>query len=90
MRCGRLHFGANIRLRICNLRRLGGLAPVIRDANDEHGWAATAGLRRPLTGWADLFFEAQHVQSTRPSRRLSRETPRQNQTVLQTAVRLKF
>jgi hypothetical protein len=60
------------------------------DDNAEHGWAATAGLRRPLTPWADLFLEAQHVQSTRPSRALAGEAPRQTQTLLQTAVRLHF
>jgi hypothetical protein len=60
------------------------------DDNDEHGWAATAGLRRPLTDWADLFVEAQRVESRRPSRALAGEAPHQVQTVVQTAVRLHF
>ena len=60
------------------------------DDNDEHGWSATAGLRHPLTPWADLFLEAQHVQSTRPARSLAGAAPRQRQTVVQTAVRLHF
>lgn len=62
----------------------------VTDNNDEHGWAATAGLRRPLTPWADLFLEAMRVESTRPSRALAGEAPHQAQTVLQTAVRLHF
>jgi hypothetical protein len=63
---------------------------VVADNNNEHGWAATAGLRHPLTPWADLFFEAQRVESTRPARVLAGEAPRQNQNVVQTAVRLHF
>jgi hypothetical protein len=63
---------------------------MIADNNDEHGWAATAGLRRSLTGWADWFVEAQRVESTRPSRTLAGEVPHQTQNVIQTAVRLHF
>jgi hypothetical protein len=63
---------------------------VIADDNNEHGWSATAGLRRPLAAWADLFVEGQRIESWRPSRALIGESARQGQTVLQTAVRLKF
>jgi hypothetical protein len=60
------------------------------DSYAEHGWAATVGLRRPLTDWADLFVEAQRVASRRPGRALVGEAPRQRQTLVQTAVRLHF
>jgi hypothetical protein len=62
----------------------------VADNNDEDGWAATVGLRRPLATWADLFVEAQRVESRRPSRALAGEAAKQGQTVLQTAVRLHF
>jgi hypothetical protein len=60
------------------------------DGADEHGWAATAGWRQPLSPWADLFLEAQQIESRRPSRILARDAPRQGETVLQSAVRLHF
>jgi hypothetical protein len=60
------------------------------DAADERGWALTAGWRQPLTGWADLFFEAQQIESDRPGRALAGDAPRLGQTVLQSAVRLHF
>jgi hypothetical protein len=60
------------------------------DAADEHGWALTAGWRQPLTDWADLFLEAQQIESDRPGRALAGEAARQGQTVLQSAVRLHF
>jgi hypothetical protein len=60
------------------------------DDNDETGWAATLAWRHRLAGHADLLIEAQHVQSDRPSRMLGGLAPRQNQTLLQSALRLSF
>jgi hypothetical protein len=39
---------------------------------------------------ADLLIEAQHIDSKRPSRALAGEAGRQDQNVLQTALRLSF
>jgi hypothetical protein len=63
---------------------------VVADNNDEEGWALTGAWRHRLSGRADVIFEAQHVASKRPSRTLAREAPKQDQTVLQTAVRFSF
>jgi hypothetical protein len=63
---------------------------IVADDNAEHGWAATAGLRRPLAPWADLLLEAQRIDSTRSARALAGEPPHKVQTVLQSAVRLHF
>jgi hypothetical protein len=60
------------------------------DAANEHGWAITGGWRQPLTSWADLFLEAQQIDSDRPGRVLAGDAPKQDETVLQTAVRLHF
>ena len=60
------------------------------DAADEHGWAITGGWRQPLAAWADLFLEAQQIDSKRPGRTLAGDAPKQDETVLQTAVRLHF
>jgi hypothetical protein len=60
------------------------------DAADERGWALTAGWRQPLTDWADLFLEAQRIESDRPGRALAGDAPEQDETVLQSAVRLHF
>jgi hypothetical protein len=56
----------------------------------EHGWAATAAWRRPITPSADLLLEAQRVASARPERVLAGRDPRQSQTVLQGALRVRF
>jgi hypothetical protein len=60
------------------------------DDNQENGWAATASWRHRLAPHADLIVEAQHVGSKRAARRLAGEDPKQDQTVLQTALRLSF
>ena len=60
------------------------------DGSDERGWALTAGWRQPVTTWADLFLEAQQIESKRPARILSGDAPQQGETVLQSAVRLHF
>ena len=60
------------------------------DDNSETGWAATAGWRRPLSGHLDLFLEAQHVWSKRPARALANEAAKQDQNLVQSALRLHF
>ena len=60
------------------------------DNNDEEGWAVTGAWRHRLAPWADVITEVQHVSSKRPSRALAREAAKQDQTVLQAALRLSF
>ena len=60
------------------------------DDNSEHGWALTGAWRHPLAPHADLVLEALHVTSHRPARVLAHEDPVQDQTVLQSALRLSF
>jgi hypothetical protein len=60
------------------------------DDNAEDGWALTAAWRHRLAPHADILFEAQHVNSKRPARLLAGDAPKQDQTVLQTALRLSF
>ena len=60
------------------------------DDNAEDGWAMTATWRHRLAPHADILFEAQHVNSKRPGRLLAGDAPKQDQTVLQTALRLSF
>ena len=60
------------------------------DDNQENGWAATASWLHRLAPHADLIVEAQHVASKRDARRLVGEDPKQDQTVLQSALRLSF
>jgi len=60
------------------------------DNNDEEGWAATAAWRHPIVEHADLLVEAQHIDSKRPSRALAGDAARQDENVLQTALRLSF
>jgi hypothetical protein len=60
------------------------------DGADEDGWALSAGWRQPLAAWADLFLEAQQIESRRAARALAGEAARQDQTVLQSAVRFHF
>ena len=62
----------------------------ILDNNDETGWAATAAWRHRLAPHADLILEALHVDSDRPSRAYGGTAPQQDQTVLQSALRLTF
>ncbi|HEX5775967.1 MAG TPA: hypothetical protein VFX95_04730 [Caulobacteraceae bacterium] len=63
---------------------------IVADNNDEEGWAATAAWRRPLADHADLLVEAQRVSSNRPSRALAGDAAKQDEFVLQTALRLHF
>ena len=60
------------------------------DNNDEDGWAATAAWRQHLTSHADLLFEALYVTSKRPARAYAGEPAKQDQAVLQSALRLSF
>ncbi|MEO8114416.1 MAG: hypothetical protein ABI655_08550 [Phenylobacterium sp.] len=63
---------------------------VVEDDNNETGWALTGAWRHRLAPHADLLFEAMRVSSKRPSRALVHEPAKQDQTVLQTALRLSF
>ena len=57
----------------------------------ECGWAITADYRKRLSPHAIVLVEAMHVSSNRPARMdIFGETPRQDQTVLQAALRLSF
>jgi hypothetical protein len=64
---------------------------VASDDNNEHGWAGMLAYKHPLTHFADVVVEALHVESTRPMRLANAGlAPRQNQTQLQTAVRVGY
>lgn len=63
---------------------------VVIDNNNEHGWALTGAWRHRLARHADLIFEAQHIASDRPARVLAGDSPKQGETLLQTALRLSF
>jgi hypothetical protein len=60
------------------------------DNNDERGWAVTAAWRHRLASHADLIMEGLHVSSDRPGRAYGGRPPKQEQTVLQSALRLSF
>lgn len=60
------------------------------DDNQENGWALTGSWRHRLARHVDLIVEAQHVDSKRNLRRLVGEDPKQDQTLLQSAIRLSF
>ena len=64
---------------------------VARDNNNEHGWSGMLAYKHPLTHFADVIVELLHVDSTRPMR-LSNAgiEAQQNQTQLQTALRVGF
>ena len=56
----------------------------------EDGWAMTAAVRWPVWRLVNLFVEGLHVESTRGARVRSGLPPRENQTVLQAALRLRW
>jgi hypothetical protein len=56
------------------------------DNNDENGWSAEAALRQDVGHGVNVVLEVLYVDSTRPSRPVARE----DQTVVQTAVRWRF
>jgi hypothetical protein len=64
---------------------------VASDNNNEHGWAGMLAYKHPLTHFADAIVELLHVESTRPARLTNGSVASwQNQTQLQTALRLGF
>jgi hypothetical protein len=64
---------------------------VASDNNNEHGWATTLAYKHPLTHFADAIVELLHVESNRPARvTLGAIAAEQNQTQLQTSLRLGF
>jgi hypothetical protein len=60
------------------------------DDNAEHGWSGLAAYRWDVRPDVHLVFEALHISSDRPERARLGETPRQTQTVVQTALRYLF
>ncbi len=67
--------------------------PAVDDPEDnrgEHGWALTAAYRYDLTHNARWMLEVLHVRSQRPSLDELGVEPLQNQTLVQTSVRLAF
>lgn len=60
------------------------------DDNTEDGWATTAAWRHRLADHLDLIVEGQHVSSTRAYRALAGDAPKQDETLLQTALRVSF
>jgi hypothetical protein len=64
---------------------------VASDDNNERGWSGMVAYKHPLTHFADLIVELLHVGSTRPMRLANAGlSPTQNQTQLQTALRVGF
>jgi hypothetical protein len=60
------------------------------DDNREHGWAATAAWRHPLVDHLDLIVEGQHIHSKRQYRIYAHEAPKQDESLLSTALRISF
>jgi hypothetical protein len=60
------------------------------DNNDETGWAAAVDWRHRLSDHAALVTEALYVTSDRPSRAYGGGAPRQDQALVQSALRLSF
>jgi hypothetical protein len=64
---------------------------VASDDNNEHGWAGMLAYKHPLTHFADAIVELLHVESNRQARVTNGAiAAQQNQTQLQTALRLGF
>jgi hypothetical protein len=61
-----------------------------RDDNDEQGWAFTGAYRYELAPHATWVLEAMHIASDRPARLYRAASPRQDQTVVQSSLRLHF
>ncbi len=61
-----------------------------RDDNNEHGWAATGAYRYDFSPRLSLLVEAMHVSSERPARLYRAVAPRQDQTVVQSALRVRY
>ena len=60
------------------------------DAADEEGWAATAAYQFPLTERVRLALEGMHIVSDRPARVDQGLSPDQQQTTLQSSVKVAF
>jgi hypothetical protein len=60
------------------------------DNNAEHGWSGLAAYRWDIRPDSQIVFEALHIDSFRRDRARLGLTPRQGQTVLQTAFRRQF
>ena len=60
------------------------------DDNREHGWAATAAWRHRLADHLDVIVEGQHIRSKREYRLYGSVAPTQDETLLQTALRVSF
>ncbi|HEY7806736.1 MAG TPA: hypothetical protein VIC34_05995 [Croceibacterium sp.] len=64
---------------------------VASDNNNEHGWSTMLAYKHPLTHFADAIVELLHVESDRPARVTNAAiAAEQNQTQLQTSLRLGF
>jgi len=64
---------------------------VASDDNNEHGWSGMLAYKHPVTRFADVLVELLHVESERPMRLVNAGiAPQQNQTQLQTALRVGF
>lgn len=57
--------------------------------DDEHGWSAMIAARRRLAPFATLIAEAVHIDSTRDSRLRVGDDPKQKQTIVRLALRLR-
>lgn len=66
-----------------------GRGSVLGTASGEDGWAATLAARHPIGAHLTVLAEALHVSSTRGDRVQAGVAPRQDQTTLQLALRLK-
>jgi hypothetical protein len=64
---------------------------VADDNNNEHGWSAMLAYKHSVTHFADAIVEVLHVESNRPARVVNGGiAAQQNQTQLQTSLRLGF
>ncbi|MEJ0059599.1 MAG: hypothetical protein WDM79_08540 [Terricaulis sp.] len=63
---------------------------VVDDNNDEQGWAATAAYQLMLSPQARLAFEGLHVSSDRPTRADLGIATEQDETTLQSSLKLSF
>ncbi len=61
-----------------------------KDDNTEKGYAATVAYMRPLSAHLDLAVEALHIVSNRPSRSYQSLAPRQAQTQVQLALKVRL
>ncbi len=61
-----------------------------KDDNTEKGYAATVAYMRPLNTHLDLAIEALHVVGNRPSRSYQSVAPRQAQTQIQLALKVRL